>query len=344
VLPCIVSGCTAVAHWSLWVSGEHLAYCNDHVSGAVKTLDRHGLHLDSLGKLPESWSRYTESLKETNFVTLGDGQMVFIDGPHESKGRASENALADERRFEWFERTLAVKEAAHWVTIRDHPVLIGGPAAGSGTTSGSSGGGATVRDPSKMTNEQIAHAIYVDSEQFEPKLAEFMRQFAEKNGGELEGLAHRLKSEASILSKINRNQTEYNLPPAEAAMTIADTVRYTVTFDKGTLVDKADDMQAQLAREGWQRYDHKWKNFFVSQGPYRGYNTIYQNAQGQRFELQFHTKESLRRKELSHSLYERYREMLYGPERDALERESAKVWDGFELPDDYRELKGEQIP
>jgi hypothetical protein len=103
-------------------------------------------------------------------------------------------------------------------------------------------------------------------------------------------------------------------------------------------------MQAQLEQSGWDRYDHKWKNYFTSDGPYRGYNTMYVNKTGQRFELQFHTSESLGRKTLSHSLYSRYRGMSRGPERNNLERQTEAVWTGFNNPANFGMLQGMAMP
>jgi hypothetical protein len=229
-----------------------------------------------------------------------------------------------------------------FVTLDDGRVIfIGGPPQGSG--SATPGGAGETPTESAGSIEDMARYLHEDAAAFESELTPLIQNFVEDSGGQMYGLDHRLKTEQSITSKINRDVAEDGAPPEMAALGISDLVRYTALFDAGDLVDKANELQGKLEEAGWNQYDHKWKNFFTSSGAYRGYNTVYENDQGQRFEFQFHTPESMEIKDKAHALYERFREMPRSPERTAMEERCVALWQDFQPPDNWTDLRGVAI-
>jgi len=244
------------------------------------------------------------------------------------------NWLADDaQNRDWAKLLLRLREkkALEFITNEEGRVIpIGGPSAGSG---GAAAGGSAL--------SQMANDLYAQAQQMEPDLTAFITDFVAENGGEMEGMDFRLKQPNSIESKIKRDADEMGVSHAEAAQGITDLVRYTAIFDADVLTDKASEMQKQLAAMGWERYDHKWRNYFGEKGNYRGYNTVYRDKYGRRFELQFHTPSSLAIKEQVHALYERARELPKGPERTRLDQQMQALWQGFQNPANYQNLAGE---
>jgi hypothetical protein len=286
--------------------------------------------------LAEAWGFY----EHLGFDEDYDGEFSFKIDPDDVKEwlhmQAQEKSLVDmEPESGVFAVKYPEQREKRFVTLEDGRVIfIEGPGEG--------GGGAVGEAETEL--DRLARGIAEKASSYEPALTEFMVEFAEENGGTLKGLNHRLKTHSSIVSKIKRYQDELGVGPEEASLNVSDAVRYTIVFEPDDLVDKATEMQEQLEQAGWTKYDHKWKNYYTSSGPYRGYNTMYVNKEGLRFELQFHTEESLRRKRLSHELYVQYRELAKGLERALLEKQAAGVWDGFIAPEDYEDLLGRAMP
>jgi len=230
---------------------------------------------------------------------------------------------------EWV--TIEVKQG-HFVTIDDKPVFVGGPGQGGGSASGGS---------AAPSAGELAKGVRQKAERVEPEITEIVTSTVKEGGGEMEGLQYRLKSEESLERKIKSDAEEKGLTESEAAARITDSVRYTAVFGPDELVAGADRVQEQLAEQGYERYDHKWKNYFGEKGAYRGYNTVYVNSKtGQKFELQFHTRESLQRKEKVHKLYEEARVLPKGPKRTQLYQQMEQMWEGFQNPTGYDGLEG----
>lgn len=228
------------------------------------------------------------------------------------------------------------KKVGRFITTEGRVIFVGGPGQGSG---GSGGGGGTTA----KTAEQIAEELLSKSMSVEPRITEIVTSTVDKVGGEMEGLDYRIKSGDSLIRKIKSESEDCECPEEEAASVITDIVRYTAVFDPDNLVDGVQETQAALANDGWTQYDEKFRNYFTSEGPYRGYNTVYTNGK-QTFELQFHTRQSLQIKERVHELYERARVLPKGKERTRLVQQMTNMWSSFENPAKYSDLPGVQMP
>jgi hypothetical protein len=137
----------------------------------------------------------------------------------------------------------------------------------------------------------------------------------------LAGLEHMLKKADRLKEKIaDVLLLESHLSPREALDKVPDSVRYTFTYSSDAYADGVRADVERLKAGGFEQI--KLKNLWSS-SQYKGINTQWRRPEtGLRFEVQFHTQESLQAKELTHGTYERLRrpENETTPvERDALE-------------------------
>ena len=133
-------------------------------------------------------------------------------------------------------------------------------------------------------------------------------------GRRLAGLEHMLKSEDRLKEKIADEMTaKPELTISKAVDTVVDSVRFTFTYSaqryaEGTLSDVE-----RLKAEGFELI--KLKNLWADD-QYKGINSQWRRPEtGLRFEVQFHTPESLGAKELTHGAYERIRSPASPEER-----------------------------
>ena len=138
----------------------------------------------------------------------------------------------------------------------------------------------------------------------EPDLTRSMIDLADKHGGKMEGLAHRLKSEQSLARKIDAEKDDFGGDTDKTAEAMSDVVRYTVTFKDSNYVSGATQTIADLQASG---HKTRVKNYWKEGDPYQGVNVAVTTPAGLTFELQFHTPRSLAVKELNHKAYEKYR-------------------------------------
>jgi hypothetical protein len=134
----------------------------------------------------------------------------------------------------------------------------------------------------------------------------------ETSSGWLEGLDHRRKGEDRLKEKIaEKIEHEPDRTPEESVSTINDAVRYTFCFESDNYADGYWDVKERLESSDYRMIFSK--NHWSGDSEYRGINTRWVTGDGQRFEVQFHTPESLHAKqEVTHSAYERSRNPLTG--------------------------------
>jgi hypothetical protein len=158
-------------------------------------------------------------------------------------------------------------------------------------------------------------------------------------GARLVGMKHRLKGEDRLKEKI---ADELGITPAmspeHAIGKISDTIRYTFCLEVAAYADGYLDMKQRLeAREYRMVYcGNHWRD----DPEYKGINTRWVTPQGQRFEVQFHTPESLcAKEELTHSSYERARNPLTrDDERGALEAFQRDVCSWITVPEGVQDI------
>jgi hypothetical protein len=139
------------------------------------------------------------------------------------------------------------------------------------------------------SSELIAKAT-----QNEPSVTSTLKTLTTKIKMKLEGLQYRLKTNLSLTGKIWREglNKEYN-----------DVLRFTALGSPDDLVKKGQMLRTELKNRGYT--ETKFTNYWLKDSSnYRGVNANYETIGGYKFELQFHTPDSLAMKEINHELYD----------------------------------------
>jgi len=141
----------------------------------------------------------------------------------------------------------------------------------------------------------------------------------------LAGLEHMLKGEDRLKEKLaDVLFVEPNLTAKQAADKVTDAVRFTFTYTQQRYAEGVLSDVDRLKSEGFELV--KLKNLWKEE-QYKGINSQWRRPEtGLRFEMQFHTPESLEAKELTHQAYERLRGIQVDQvERDELEDYQKRV-------------------
>ena len=162
----------------------------------------------------------------------------------------------------------------------------------------------------------------------------------------LYGLDFRLKEKKSAVEKVKRerieNKYKENWHDRKIMNRMYDLVRYTQLVDKDTFVEQAQKTIDELKGRGYKIVE--LKNFWrkeVNKGknPYRGINMKWKSPDGQKFELQFNTKNNLTVKDKMHDIYNKQRILKEGSkEWEDLNNESLKLTKLFDNPKDIEKL------
>jgi len=198
--------------------------------------------------------------------------------------------------------------------------LLGGPPGPPEMPDASEADAALAPLPSTENPDELAGVLFANASEMEPYVTQAMRAAVEPLGGQLQGLEFRLKSEASIARKLSTDvASRAGISNSLAATALKDTLRYTAVYRPGEFVDKATKTLDALKQAGIQV--ERIRSTWAPGEEYVGTNAVMKAPNGFRFELQFHTPESLRAKEtLNHPLYERWRRL------DPETPEAREVW------------------
>lgn len=162
--------------------------------------------------------------------------------------------------------------------------------------------------------------------------------FAAIEPAELAGLEFRLKAPTSLARKIATKAEERQITPKQAAATLEDTIRYTVTTPRAAdVIPTLTATVRTLTRDGWTVL--KAEHSFVKGNPYKGIHLILAGPGGHKCEVQFHTTAAYTIKERGHADYETYRD-IEAPTatRKAAFARSVKRWNNVMTPPGLRKL------
>ena len=136
----------------------------------------------------------------------------------------------------------------------------------------------------------------------EPEISKIINQIALEEGLDIVGFEYRIKSKQSYLRKIRANYSE-----KDNQYEITDIIRYTYTANSEELVKKTTSAIENFSEKGYNTI--KVKNYWLDKNnPYNGINTTIRAANGQKFEVQYHTPESFELKNGNlHKIYEEWR-------------------------------------
>jgi hypothetical protein len=174
-------------------------------------------------------------------------------------------------------------------------------------------------DPEQNTEATKAHADLAD-EAGRDILPALRRIEAADPDRQLAGLEHMVKGEDRLKEKLADELFGKNKIVRQALNEVPDAVRFTLRYDSGRYADGVLADVERLKVEGFELI--KLKNLWDS-NQYKGVNSQWRTPDtGSRFEMQFHTFESLEAKELTHEAYERIR----GSTVTTAERREARVF------------------
>ena len=177
-----------------------------------------------------------------------------------------------------------------------------------------------------------ANALLKQSKTADKRVTGTLQQLADASGGRLAGLQHRIKALDSLERKITTDLNDLAAAgtPRNAqavADTINDALRYTMEVPAADYKAAYDLTIQTLLDEGYTLIKPT-KNFWKKDG-YQGAHVLAKAPDGTRFELQFHTPESLAAKDPSHKLYEEWRNVKTS---DARRAELTKAIDDLWVP------------
>jgi hypothetical protein len=177
--------------------------------------------------------------------------------------------------------------------------------------------------------------------QAEPTISDNVKDIAKNNArrGWLEGFEFRLKGENRLVEKVAES-LETSSPDAatrEIVQQIPDAIRYTFCLRSADYTAGCKDIAERLKGSGNEMYYSK--NFWADP-EYKGINTRWVTPQGQRFEVQFHTRESFHAKHhVTHGAYERLRNPLTSSgERVELSAFQREVSSWIPIPSDVTQI------
>lgn len=193
----------------------------------------------------------------------------------------------------------------------------------------------------KRGGDSATHAMRLRSDAMvrEPDTTSFL-QSLQRAGSLLSGLEFRLKGQQSLARKIRTDSYKDVVTEQEAADGIHDVLRYTYSLQAESFADEFARIRAALERAGYTVV--KVKNTLKDTGvTYRGVNCQFETPDGFKFELQFHTPESLALKENElHKLYEEARLPDTDPKRRAeLVQRMVELSDGLTTPPNIEEVR-----
>lgn len=156
----------------------------------------------------------------------------------------------------------------------------------------------------------LANQIHQKAVKSEPKITKDVSSVIKRSGAKIYGLKNRLKTEESLKRKIRTDSKQKEVSLSKSAGSIKDAVRYTAVLDEANFVDEYNSIKESLEGKGYS--ETRCRNYFdlYRQGKanHKQITSVYEDAEGNTFELQFHTPSSIKVKEKKTSLYEEARD------------------------------------
>jgi hypothetical protein len=158
------------------------------------------------------------------------------------------------------------------------------------------------------TAQLLAQELLNQAQENEPKITADLQEIADKVAAEMVGLEHKFKTQDSLAKKIVIITEKDSVETTQIGDKINDALRYTFIFAIEIYKERFHHTISALQEIGCQIPENKiwnaWKNIGTKfDRGYRGINITIISTQGQKFELQFHTKQSFGLKTENHHLY-----------------------------------------
>ena len=149
--------------------------------------------------------------------------------------------------------------------------------------------------------------IYDNARACEKLITLVMTEIAAELGCEMTGLEYSVKTASSVADKLERKVAN-GMTEVEAISKMNDLVRYTQLGAHNDLVANAVSTKGMLEAKGFEvtEVDNKW---LKQDAVYKGIHMTVKSPEGQSFELQFHSSESMSVKNENHKMYEEARKV-----------------------------------
>ncbi len=154
---------------------------------------------------------------------------------------------------------------------------------------------------------ELSNNINMIADKNEPEITKDIVETAKGVGATMFGLDFRKKQTTSLAGKLGSDAITDNITIEEASKQIKDAVRYTAILDENNFVNQYEKMKQALERKGYKEVKCKnnFENYQNGVSPQNDVNCTFENKNGYKFELQFHTIRSQAIKEkYNHELYE----------------------------------------
>ncbi len=177
--------------------------------------------------------------------------------------------------------------------------------------------------------ETQARGLLSSARKARPSATRVLNKIVKSHDGKLVGRQFAVKTEKSLLRKMNELVKSGTSPDVVGAG-INDSLRYTMQFSKSTYAKNSAGALADLQAAGYRVKEIK--NYWAVKDGYQGLNTVLISPSGKTFELQFHTQFSLRIKEANHITYDKMKVLADGAERQALEAKMEVLFKTVPVP------------
>ena len=197
-----------------------------------------------------------------------------------------------------------------------------------------------------------AQAAYDKARESEAKITPKLQEIADGLSCEMRGLEYSVKTASSTRDKIERkrhdalNSSEAMPSDEEIVNGMWDLVRYTAVSPHDEMAGAARKFVEKLTEQGYTVTD--LENKWLDANPYNGIHLGVVSSEGQKFELQIHSNESLAVKDKLHPLYEERRKVTTSEQRKAeLDAEMMNLSKSMKRPkgiDDLENFRKEWNP
>lgn len=198
-------------------------------------------------------------------------------------------------------------------------------------------GGQAEKDSELKNSSREAQEAYDKARSCEPQITSDLVGIASKSGTEMYGLDYSVKTAKSVEEKIGRKNEDYakagiSKTDAQTVREMGDLVRYTQLCEHDKIAETAKSTLSALKEKGYEitEVDNKWMD---KGSTYKGLHIAAKDRNGQTFELQIHSPESMMVKEQNHVQYEVSRKPETSPYvKETLNREMAARSAGMKMP------------
>lgn len=191
-------------------------------------------------------------------------------------------------------------------------------------------------------SSKLANSLHKKASELEPKITSDVTSSIRESGSNVYGLDHRLKTQESTARKILTDSKEKRISLEETAKGINDSIRYTSLSNDNNFTSSYNKIKNSLQNKGYAEI--KCKNYFdlyrQGKAKHKQITCVYQDKDGNKFEIQFQTPSSIKAKELKTPLYEEARNPNVSKERKAeLVRQMEKLAETVKDPPGVYNIK-----